>query len=192
MKKTWMILLAVAVFVSALGMQVNRAKADGYIVYEDAQYVVGTGIVFTFEAEGFRNKDLKNANIWVGSDFYDLYCWVRKAEGKILCVAWGSLTKFAGQTGIIYLGGQIFYVIIPNKHGIPDDGDQSLTCPDGFVSGADVTFLTSVPSFLTFFIEGATDSEVFNSATSFLGGFFVDIDSIGSLYCSEISEEQIT
>ena len=137
MKKIFLFLLAFAVFASALGIQVGRAKADGYITYEGAQYVVGTGIVFTFSAEGFRNRDLKDATIYVGSDFYDLYCWVRKAEGKILCVAWGSLTEFAGQTGIIYLGGQIFYVIIPNKHGVPEEGSAVPTCAQGEVLGAE-------------------------------------------------------
>lgn len=43
------------------------------------------------------------------------------------CVAWGSLTGFAGQTGIIPLGGQIFYGIILNKHGIPEDNTQTPT-----------------------------------------------------------------
>jgi hypothetical protein len=182
MKKTWMILLAMALFVSALGVQVNRAKADGYITFENAQYVVGTGIVFTFEAEGFRNKDLKNATIYVGSDFYDLYCWVRKAEGKILCVARGSLTEFAGQTGIIYLGGQIFYVIIPNKHGIPGQGDASLTCEEGLVPGADVT--VDFGEFTdTFFVPGNTAEEVQNQAESWFSEWDFEITS--GLYCSQ-------
>jgi hypothetical protein len=182
MKKVFFLLLAVAVVVSALGVQVDRAKADGYITYEDAQYVVGTGIVFTFSAEGFRNKDLKNATIYVGSDFYDLYCWVRKEEGRILCVAWGSLTGFAGQTGIIYLGGQIFYVIIPNKHGIPEQGDETLTCEQGLVPGADVT--VDFGEFTdTVFVPGNTFEEVQNQAESWFSE--MDFEITSGLYCSQ-------
>ena len=160
----------------------NRAKAEGYITYEGAQYVVGTGIVFTFDATGFRNRDLKNATILVGSDFYDLYCWVRKEEGKILCVAWGSLTEFAGQTGIIYLGGQIFYVIIPNKHGRPEESAQPLTCEEPEVAGADV--LVDFDGFLeTIFVPGNTLEEVQNQAEGWFGNWSFEITS--GLYCGQ-------
>jgi len=180
MKKVFFLLLSVAVMVSVLGVQVNRAKAEGYITYEGAQYVVGTGIVFTFSAEGFRTKDLKNAAILVGSDFHDLYCWVRKAEGRILCVARGALTEFAGQTGIIYLGGQIFYVLIPNKHGIPDQGDTPLTCEEGLVPGADV-FVNFGEGNGTFFVPGNTLEEVQSQAMSWFGDWDFEITS--GLYC---------
>jgi hypothetical protein len=180
MKKVFFLLLSAAVMVSALGVQVNRAKADGYITYEGAQYVVGTGIVFTFSAEGFRNKDLKNATILVGSDFHDLYCWVRKAEGRILCVARGSLTEFAGQTGIIYLGGQIFYVLIPNKHGIPDQGDTSLTCEEGLVPGADVR-VDFGEVIETFFVPGGTLAEVQSQAMNWFSE--MDFEFTSGLYC---------
>ena len=183
MKKIWFVLMAVAVVVSALGMQVNRAKADGFVAYESVQYVVGTGIVFTFNAEGFRNKDLKNATIYVGSDFYDLYCWVRKAEGKILCVAWGSLTQFAGQTGVIYLGGQIFYVPIPNKHGIPDGGVAPLVCEQGLVPGADVTVDFGNGNVQTYFVPGNTSEEVEDQAASWFGQWPFEITS--DLYCDQ-------
>jgi hypothetical protein len=125
------------VLAAALGIPAGAAKADGFIVYEGAQFVVGTGIVFTFEGEAFRSRDFKGANIFVGSDFYDLYCWVRKGETRIVCVASGGLTEFAGQTGVIYLAGQIFYVTIPFKHGSAESGGQSLTCEDGEVLGAE-------------------------------------------------------
>jgi hypothetical protein len=157
-------------------------KGGGYITYEGAQYVVGTGIVFTFEAEGFRNKDLKNATIYVGSDFYDLYCWVRKAEGRILCVARGSLTQFASQTGIIYLGGQIFYVIIPNKHGIPEESDETLTCEDGLVPGADVTVDFGEFTDIVF-VPGSTLAEVQSQAESWFSE--LDFEITSGLYCSQ-------
>jgi hypothetical protein len=183
MKKAYLLLMALAVFVSALGFQVNRARADGYIIYEDAQYVVGTGILFTFEAEGFRNKDLKNATIYVGSDFYDLYCWVRKQEGKILCVAWGSLTQFAGQTGVIYLGGQIFYVIIPNRHGTPGAGGQPPTCEQGELLGAEymVDFGSGYEG--PYFVPGDTLDEADQQAGSWFGEF--DYYRVNGLVCGE-------
>ena len=165
----------------------SRAKADGYITYEEGAYVYGKGIVFIFSATGYRNKDLKDASIYVGSDFYDLFCWVNEEGDKIICNAQGGLTQFAGQIAIIYLGGQIFYVIIPGKAGAPQDS-QSLTCPQGQEPGADVTFLTNVPSFVTFFVPGSTGSEVYSNATSYLGGFYVGIDSVGSPYCTEFGD----
>jgi hypothetical protein len=181
MKKTFLFLMTAALFVSALGFQVNRAKAEGFITYENAQYVTGTGIVFTFDASGFRNRDLKNATIFVGSDFYDLYCWVRKAEGKILCVAWGSLTKFVGQTGVIYLGGQIFYVLIPGIHGIPDEGDTPLICEQGLVPGADVMVDFGQGPVGPFFVPGSTPDEVQSQAEIWFGQWEFEITS--DLYC---------
>lgn len=178
MKKIFLLLMTVAVFGSALGLQVSRAKAEGYITYEGGQFVWGTGIVFTFDAEGFRNKDLKNATIYVGSDYYDLYCWVRKEEGKILCVAVGGLTEFAGKTGIIYLGGQIFYVIIPHKAGAPVD--ESLTCPQGQVPGADVLVDTG-DGYATYFVPGNTLADVESLAISWFGADYGGIS--GGLYC---------
>jgi len=171
MKKIFLGLMALAVFISVLGMQVGQAKAEGYITYEGAQYVVGTGIVFTFSAEGYRNRDLKDATLLLNSDFYDLYCWVRKEEGKILCVAWGSLTEFAGDTGIIFLGGQIFYVIIPNKHGIPDNGAQTPTCGQGEVLGAEymVDFGSGFDG--PYFVPGDTLGEADVQAQSWFGDF---------------------
>lgn len=184
MKKLFFLLMAVSLFVSALGVQVRPVRAEGYIEYEHTQFVWGTGIVFTFSAEGFRNKDVKNASILIGSDYYDLYCWVRKEENKILCVARGGLTEFAGQMGIIYLGGQFFYVIIPGKAGTPVEG-KSLTCPEGQVPGADVTFFTSDETSETYFVPGSTDAEVQNNAESYLGEYYVSIEEIGDLYCGK-------
>ena len=181
MKKIFLLLMAVVVLISAFGMQVNRAKAAGYITYDDAEFIVGTGIVFTFSGEGFRNRDLRGSTIWVGSDWYDLYCWAVKAEGKIRCLAWGGLTQFAGQTGVVYLGGQIFYVIIPDKHGIPQDSGP-LTCPDGLVPGADV-FVEFGEGSGTFFIPGDTLDEVESQAQSWFGQFAYEI--VSGLYCGE-------
>lgn len=188
MKKLLFALMAMAVIGSALGGQVSRVKADGYITYEEAAYVYGKGIVFIFDATGYRNRDLKDASIYVGSDFYDLFCWVNEEGDKIICNAQSMLLPFAGQIGIIYLAGQIFYVTIPGAGGPP--ADETPTCAEDEVLGADVTFLTSVPSFITFFIFGDSAAEVYSNATSYLGGFFVSIEGVGSLRCEPFDEEQ--
>jgi len=185
MKKMFLLLMAVAMFASAFGLQVGMAQADGsLIVYEGSLFVWGKGIVFQFDAEGYRNKDVKNATIHIGSDFYDLFCWVLKEEGKIVCNAQGGLTQFAGETGIIYLGGQIFYVIIPGRAGAPEESEESFTCESG-VPGADVTFFTSDETLETYFISGSTLAEVQDNAENWLGGYLISIVEIGELYCGQ-------
>ncbi|HLA07352.1 MAG TPA: hypothetical protein VJ022_07910 [Anaerolineales bacterium] len=72
-------------------------------------------------------------------------------------------------------------MIIPGKTG----------GPDGKEPGADVTFLTDVPSTATFFVPRSTHAEVCNNAESYLGGFFLSIDGVGDLYCQTFEEEQI-
>ena len=169
MKKIFMLLATAAVIASALGVQVSRAQAADWITYEDSAYVEGKGIVYIFDATGFRNKDLKDASIYVGSDFYDLFCWVLKEEGKIVCNAQGGLTQFAGQTAIIYLAGQIFYVTIPSPGGPHDE--TPLTCPQGQVPGAnyDVDFGFGLDG--PYFVPGADLTEVANQAASWYGSF---------------------
>jgi len=170
MKKIFLLLMAMTVFVSAFGVQVGTARADGgsLIIYSDGLFVWGKGIVFIFDATGYRNKDLKDASIYVGSDFYDLFCWVLKEEGKIVCNAQGGLTQFAGQTGIIYLGGQIFYVIIPARSDAPD-GSEVPTCSEGEVLGAyyevDFGFGYDGP----YFVPGDTLEEADLQAESWYG-----------------------
>jgi hypothetical protein len=182
MKKIFLVLVAAAVFISALGLHVDRAKADGYITYEGAEFIIGTGIVFTFDGKGFSNKELRGSTIWVGSDFYDLYCWARKDAGQIVCVLRGGLTEFAGQMGTIYLGGQVFWVLIPHKYGPPGEGEVPLSCPDGLVPGADV-FVEFGEGTGTFFVPGETAEEVENNAQSWFGQFSYEI--VSDLYCGE-------
>ena len=80
-----------------------------------------------------KNKDLKGANIFAGSDYHKMYCSYNDDTEKIVCVLSGGLTEFAGQTGIIYLAGQVFYVTIPDK-GLPPGhsgtGSDDETCPE--------------------------------------------------------------
>jgi hypothetical protein len=187
MKKALFFLMALAVFASALGLQVQDAKAEGTITFEEAAYVYGKGFVFIFAAEGYRNRDLREASIYIGSDFYDLFCWVAEDGEHIICNAQSMLLPFSHQIGVIYLAGYIFYVELPGAGG----EQEEVTCSEDEVLGADVTFLTNVPSFVTLFIEGSSIGEVTSNATSILGGFFVSIDSVGELRCEPISEEEI-
>ena len=187
MKKLFLLLLAVVVVASALGVQVGTvyAKEKSPITYEDGVWSWGAGIVFTFDATGYRNKDVKNASIYVGSDFYDLYCWIHQDGERILCVARGALTEFAGETGIIYLAGRIFYVIIPGK----PVGNTTLTCGEFQMAGADVSFELSGGGFITGFVGGASLSEVSSNAANIVSssaGFYIDYAVEGGLYCNFI------
>lgn len=131
MKKLLYLCMLFAIFASALGLHVSSARAEGFITYDEASFVWGKGIVFIFDAEGYRNRDVRNASILVGSDYFDLFGWVTKEKDKIVCNAQGGLTRFAGQTAIIFLAGQIFYVTIPGAGGTP-----ALTCTAPEVLGA--------------------------------------------------------
>jgi len=180
MKKLFSLFLLLAVMASAFGVHVGAAKADGsLIVYEEGLYVWGKGIVFIFDATGYRNRDLKDATIYVGSDFYDLFCWVTEERDHIVCNAQGGLTQFAGQVGVIYLAGQIFYVIIPNKAGAPEDVVP--TCEQGEVLGAyymvDFGFGYDGP----YFVPGDTLDEADLLADSWFGDF--PYYRVGGLVC---------
>ena len=182
-KKILWLGLILALAASAFGAQLSPARAAGPITYDGVQYVTGVGVLFRFQAEGFRNKDLKDATIYVGGDYYPLSCWAHPEDGYVLCSLPGGMTEFAGQTGIIYLGGYMFYVVIPGRSN-GETEDQSLTCSEG-VPGADVTFFTSNETLETFFVAGATLSEVQSNAESWLGDALIDIEEIGDLYCGQ-------
>ena len=130
MKKVSSFLIALVVLISAFLSSASSAQAAGVISYLDGRFIWGKGIVFLFEAEGYKAKDLKNANIFAGSDYHKLHCSINKEMGRIVCVASGGLTEFADQAGVIYLAGQVFYVTIPDKgirHGLPGPDE---VCPD--------------------------------------------------------------
>jgi len=187
MKKFLSLLMAVVVLLSMFLFSASKAQAAGLITYKGGLFVWGKGVVFVFEASGIRNKDVKNASIFAGSNFHDLYCSVNKAEGKIVCVARGELTEYAGQTGIIHLAGQIFYVTIPGRPFREASGEEP-ACAEGSVLGADVTFEDVDGQFFTEFISGDTSDEVSAAANETLSG---DPDlvgyEVGDLYCgSEI------
>ena len=189
MKRVLPLLMAVIVLVSTLWVSVGSAGAAGIIAYVDGRFVWGKGVVFVFDASGYRNKDVKNASIFAGSNFHDLYCTVNKNEEKIVCVARGSLTEYAGQTGVIYLAGQIFYVTIPDR--VQPEVELSLTCPDGETAGAFVKFEASGGGFDVFFIPGATMQEVKNTADEYVissEGYFVGYEIISGLECGFIPQ----
>lgn len=181
MKKFLLLLMTLAVVASALGLQASRAQAAGWITYADGAYVEGKGIVYVFDATGYRNKDVKGASIYVGSDFYDLFCWVTEDKEQIVCNAQGGLTQFAGQTAIIYLAGQIFYVTIPGR-GAPKEDAGPLVCPEGLVPGADV-FYDNGEFTGTTFVPGNTLAEVQSQAELWFEGFSIEI--VSGLYCNE-------
>lgn len=181
MKKLFLGLMSLVITVSALGLQVSHARAGGIISYERMSFVTGKGIVYIFAAEGYRQKDLKNASIYVGSDFYDLFCWVSEEKDHIICNAQKGLTQFAGQIAVIYLAGQIFYVTIPAASG-PKEG-TSLTCPTGQIPGADVQVDFGEGDIETYWVEGDTLAEVQANAESW---FFeaISIEVVSGLYCN--------
>jgi hypothetical protein len=181
MKKLLSLWMTLAVIASAFGLQVNRAQAADWITYEDSAYVQGKGIVYIFSAAGHKNKDVKGASIYVGSDFYDLFCWLTEDKEHIVCNAQGGLTQFAGQTAIIYLAGQIFYVTIPGAGGPSSSGP--LVCPDGLVPGADVMVDFGNGPLGPFFVPGSTLAEVQSQAESWFSGASIDI--VSGLYCGE-------
>jgi hypothetical protein len=135
MKKFFSLLIAIVVVTSAFSLSASRAQAAGLITFADGRFIWGKGIVFQFDASEVKNKDLKGANIFAGSDYHKMYCSYNDDTEKIVCVVGGGLTEFAGQTGVIYLAGQIFYVTIPNMGLQPGDSgtnpdDESCEEPD--------------------------------------------------------------
>lgn len=187
MKKFVPLVMIVSMLAGMLWLSVDNATAAGTITFTGARFVWGKGVVFVFEATGYKNSDVKGAVLTIGSKSFNVHCTVNKKDEKIVCVAGSGLARYAGQMGILSVAGHAFYVIIPSKPALrPGSGGGSLSCPEGTVPGADVTFLTGGGGELTVFISGSTLTEVHNSAESWVDGSdIVAIDSIGNLYCGE-------
>jgi hypothetical protein len=186
MRRVFSFLMAAVVVLSVLGIT-GTAHAAGSLAYIESRFVWGKGVVFIFEGTSLKNKDLKGAILFIESSDYKLSCWVNKDEGKVICVASGGLTQYAGEAGVITLAGRTFTVIIPGRT-IPVH-NESISCPEGTVPGANVTFETGGGDTFTTFVSGASRSEVQDNAESQVDGSdFVDILSIGNLYCSEIPQ----
>lgn len=198
MKRILLVLIAVILLIPALGFDTGRANAAGLITYVDGRYVWGKGIVFVFEAEGYKNRDVRGATIFAGSNFHDLGCTVNGEADRIVCVLRGGLTEFAGETGVIHLGGQVFYVTIPDRV-LPQVAP--LVCGEFEMIGAEVTFYIDVNNFLThpvsgqmassytFFISGNTLQEVQQLAQEMVddsGGFYSGFEIVSGLQCGQM------
>jgi hypothetical protein len=187
--------LIIGVFLSLFAAAAGKAQAAGLITYRGGLYVWGKGIVFVFDASGYRNKDVKDANIFVGSNFHHLGCTVNQEEDKIVCVLRGGLTQYAGETGVIYLGGQVFYVIIPDRT-IPEEiaAEETLVCSETESMGAWVTFTFDFFGQFEFsfeeFVEGASAEEVESTAAQMLEDdpFLIKYE-VGEFGCFEVREE---
>jgi len=177
-------LLFVMIMLSLLSFNTGRAQATGLITYGGGLFIVGKGTVFVFNGSGFRNRDLRQATIFVGSNYHKLSCSVNRGDAKIVCVIRGGISdEYAGETGIIYLAGQVFYVTIPGR---------PLKCGGLDALGADVEFEDSEGTFYTEFVPGQNLDAVEATAASSvveneLGGYRV----LGTLYCAEVIEEEI-
>jgi hypothetical protein len=108
----------------------------------------------------------------------------------------GGLTKYAGQTGVIYLAGQVFYVTIPDKPSLPESvAAESLTCAENETMGAWVTFYFDFFGQFQFsfeeFVEGDSPGEVEQSVSNDISEnpFLVDYE-VGEFGCFEVSEEE--
>jgi hypothetical protein len=185
MKKILSLAMAVVILISMLWISVGSAGAAGLITYAGGRFVWGKGVVFVFEASGYRNRDVRDASIFAGSNFHDLYCTVDKEKQNIICVARGSLTEYAGQTGIIHLAGQIFYVTIPGRT-LPQETtvEQPLVCEAPEVLGASVVFYYGGGGSTAEFVPGDTLDEVKARADMWVDGeFWVSHGPVNQLEC---------
>jgi hypothetical protein len=185
---------------SAFSFNIGKAKAAGLMIYLDGRFVPGKGVVFIFEPDDHKYKDLKGASIFAGSNDHKLSCSFNDDEGTVVCVVSGGITEYAGETGVIYLAGQIFYVTIPDKilvphqssevceepeegeelmpmamaseesEGCPGDPGDPGACTPPDALGADVEFIDGEDVTTVQFVSGATESEVSSNATAMLGG----------------------
>jgi hypothetical protein len=181
MRKLLSVIIVTVVLISTLWVSVGRAQASGLVTYRGGLFVWGKGVVFVFEGTDFRNKDVKGTSIFAGSSMHALSCSVNKDEGRIVCVAGGGLTEFAGETAVIHLAGQVFYVTMPGK---PSQvaGAGAGGCEG--VLGADVTFEDIDGLFSTEFVEGDTIEEVQAAADQALASDPDLVDyQLGNLYC---------
>jgi hypothetical protein len=185
MKKFSLFLLVLVAMLASLVLTAVPARAASLITFVDARFIWGKSVVFIFDATGYKNRDVREATIFVGSNFHDLGCTVNKEEEKIVCIGLYSLTDYAGQTGILHLAGQIFYVPIPEPTLLEEQTAAPLVCGEFETLGADVTFATGGGDTYTMFVPGSNRSEIQKTAQSYVDGSdFVGVLSIGELYCS--------
>jgi hypothetical protein len=187
MKKTLLFLIAIVVLTSAFGFQAGQVKAASLITFVDGRFMWGEGVVFIFEATGYRNRDVRDTTIFVGSNFHDLGCTVNKEKTRIVCIGRGGLTEYAGQTGIIHLAGQLFYVTIPDRT-LPRQNTE-LVCGEFEVKGAYVTFYYAEGQPGTEFIPGETLGDVHKTAQNWMDGaegFITGFEITSGLVCGHM------
>ena len=129
MKKAFLFIMTLVLLLSLSPIE---ARAAGPITYSGGLFVPGKGIVYVFKASDFKRKDLKSASIFAGSNFHNLSCSVNAGDGKIVCVVRGGLSdEYGGESAIIHLAGQIFYVTIPYRIEREDPDEEVEGEPDG-------------------------------------------------------------
>lgn len=196
MKKVFSFFVFVAVLVAALGTNVGMASAAGSKV-----------VIYI---PGVTQKELKDATIFVGSDFHPTSCALREPEtGKVVCNVPGT---FGGETAWIHVAGQVFIVKVPqpqiHKSHDAQAGDEALTCTEPEYSGANTAFYgwykalflgvyTSGNFSNTVFVRGETLDEVdanaydyhsYSYLESYLGYYERSVDEhevVGEIDCSD-------
>lgn len=194
MKKALSLFLIIA---SLFSLQVSRAQAAGIITYAGGLFVVGKGTVFVFKGSDLSNKAIRNATIFAGSNFHNLSCSLNKDDKKIVCVIRGGISdEYGGETAIIHLGGQIFYVTIPSRIERIDPEDEEggeSGCGEPTVSGADVEFTDIDQVASTEFVPGDSLDEVTADAQDQVNtsmGDLIGFKVVSDLKCGvEPSEE---
>jgi len=156
-KKVLAVVMTVIMFFSMFSFT-SRAQAAGLIRYMGGLFISGKGLTFVFEGSGYRNRDVRNATIFAGSNFHNLSCSAKKEPERIVCVAGGRLTEYVGETGVIHLAGQVFYVTIPGT----DLMDRR--CDEEDVLGADVQFEDINGIFTSDFVPGETLDDIQKAA----------------------------
>lgn len=188
MKKTLLFLIAIVVLAPAFGVRAWQAKAAGLITYVDGRFIWHKGVVFVFDAAGYKNKDVRGTTIFAGSNFHDLGCTVNQERTRIVCVGGGNLTEYAGQIGIIHLAGQLFYVTIPDRTLPKENENTPLVCGEFETTGAYVTFYFEEGQPDTIFISGATLGEVQKTAQNWMDdseGFITGFEIVSELVCEQ-------
>ena len=192
MKNIISLVVAAVILASTFWVRTDSARAAGLITYRGGAFVEGKGISFVFDAPGYRNRDVKGANILVHSSFYDLGCTVNREEDKIVCVLRGGLTEYAGETGIIYLAGQVFFVTIPGRIVLEEEeAEESGGCEEWGWFGAWVTFeYLEGEDYSEEFIEGESQEEVDALAAELAAEDESITDyEVGEFGCYEFEEE---
>ena len=172
MKKVFLVLTAMLVLGGNFWFHVGTASASALKV---VVYVPGA-----------TQDDVKNAVVYVGSEYYNVNCVLKDAEtGKVVC---SVNEKFASEGAVLYLAGLEFFVDLPSfvNPGPVAEQDAPLTCDAGKAPGADVKFwYTLFPDkSATWFVNGATLTEVSNNASVYIGMKFSSFEIVSGLYCS--------